>query len=138
MERLRTKKETKYYDKLAKNVFARKTKYFRRNVHLNHKETYLKILRIKNDDQFLNEVEGFNSIPSDICFFIHHVSQLTDKNKYYSVRDSDYLITDSRTNKVLSINGKPKNYPDFFNVWIVRSKTLDYLKVKINDTFFTR
>ncbi|MCQ3908338.1 MAG: hypothetical protein MJ200_02005 [Mycoplasmoidaceae bacterium] len=116
MERLRTKKETKYYEKLAKNVFARKTKYFRRNVHLNHKETYLKILRIKSADDFLNEIEGFNSIPIDICFLIHHVNPLTNKNKYYSVKNSDYIITDYRTNKVISINSKLKNYPDFFNI----------------------
>ncbi|MCQ3915396.1 MAG: hypothetical protein MJ195_01275 [Mycoplasmoidaceae bacterium] len=116
MERLRTKKETKYYEKLAKRVFARKTKYFRRNVHLNRKETYLKIIRIKNDDQFYHEIEGFKAIPSDICFYINHVSELTDKNKYYSVKDSDYIITDSRTNKVIAINDKPKKYPDFFNV----------------------
>lgn len=138
MERLRTKKETKYYEKLAKKVFARKTKYFRRNAHLNHKETYLRIMRIKDENQFYNEIEGFKGIPPEICFYINHVSQLTDKNRYYSIKDADYIITDNRTNRVIAINDKPKKYPDFFNVWIVRAKTVDYLKIKINDIFFTR
>ncbi len=138
MERLLTKKEKKYYDRLAKRVFARKTKFFRRNVHLNHKETYLRIIRIKNDSQFYDEVEGFVEIPRETCFFIHHVDSQLNKDKYYSVKNSDYIITDSQTNKVVAINKQPKNYPNFFNVWIVRKNTVNFLKIKLNDILFTR
>ncbi len=138
MERLITKKERKYYDKLAKNVFVRKTKYFRRNVHLNHKETYLRILRITSDNQFHNEVQGFKEPPSDVCFFINHVDPYINKNKFYSVRNSDYIITNNRNNRVIAINEQPKNYPDFFNVWIVRKNTVNFLKIKINDILYTR
>lgn len=138
MERLRTKKEMKYYDKLAKNVFARRTKYFHRNVHLNHKETYLKIIRIKTADQFYHEVSGFKEPPRDVCFYINHIDPLKNKDKFYSVKNSDYIITDSKTNKVVSINEQPKNYPNFFNVWIVRKNTASFLKIKLSDILFTR
>lgn len=138
MERLKTKKENEYYDSLAKKVFARKDKYFRRNVHLNHKETYLKIIRIKTDEQFYDEVQGFEEPPRDTCFFIYHINPIKSKDKYYSVKNSDYIITDSRTNRVISINEKLKNYSNFFNVWIVRKNTVDFLKIKLNDIFFTR
>lgn len=138
MERRRSKKEIKFYDELAKSVFARKTKFFRRNVHLNHKETYLRIIRIKNDEQFFNEVEGFKEIPRDVCFYIYHISKEWNHGKYYKVYNSDYLITDSRTNKVIGINSKPKKYPDFVNIWIFRKHTTDFIKVKIGDILFTR
>lgn len=138
MNRLRSKKETKYYDQLAKNIFARKTKFFRRNVHLNHKETYLKIIRIKNDEQFYDEIMGFKQLPREVCFLVHHINPLNDKDKYYKVRNSDFIITNSRTNRVLAMNQRIKNYSDFFNVWIVRSKTTKFLNIKINDIVFTR
>ncbi len=138
MERVLTKKEKKYHDQLAKSIFARKTKIFRRNVHLNHKETFLRILRIKTDDQFYDEVSGFKEIPRDLCFFIYHIDSRLNKDKYYSVYNSDYVITDSKTNKIISINEQPKNYPDFINVWIVRKNVASFLKLKINDILFTR
>lgn len=138
MGRRKTKKELQYYDDLAKHVFARKSKFFRRNLHLNHKETDLKIIRIKNDQDFYDEVEGFKEPPRNLCFFIHHIDPLLDKAKYYSVKNSDYIITNSRTNRVIAINQKLKNYPDFFNVWIVRKNTVNFLKINLNDILFTR
>ncbi|MBQ0045295.1 MAG: hypothetical protein KBS35_00180 [Mycoplasma sp.] len=138
MERLWTKKEIKYYEKLAKKVFARHTKYFHRNVHINHKETDIRIMRIKTDDQFYNEVSGFKEPPSNLCFYINHIDPLKNKDKYYNVKNSDYIITDSKTNRVVAINEQPKNYPNFFNVWIVRKNTASFLKVQLNDILFTR
>ncbi|XQP55780.1 MAG: hypothetical protein ACOQNY_00050 [Mycoplasmoidaceae bacterium] len=138
MERLRTKKEIKFYDKLAKNVFARHSKYFRRNVHLNHEETYLQIIRIKNDEQFTNEIQGFNEPPRNICFFIYHIDPLLNRAKWYNVKNSDYIITNSKTNRVIAINEQPKDNSDFFNVWIVRKNTVSFLNINIGDIFFTR
>lgn len=138
MERLKTKKELKYYDKLAKKVFARKNKFFRRNVHINHKETYLRIIRIKNDEQFYYEVEGFKEITRDVCFFIYHINTIKKIKRYLSVYNTDFIITDSRTNKIIAINDEPKNYPDFINIWIARKNTINFIKVKLGDILFTK
>lgn len=138
MERVKSKKAIAYYDNLAKNVFARKTKYFRRNAHLNHKETYLRILRIKSDEQFIDEVEGFKEIPRNISFLIYHFDSRLNKAKYFTVYNSDFIITDSRTNKIISINKQLKNYPDFINIWIVRKGTASFLQFKLDDVLFTR
>lgn len=138
MSRLLTKNEKKYYENLPKIIFSRSNKFFRRNVHLNHKDTYIKIVRITNNQMFHDEVQGYKELPRNVCFYLNHVAKTKNNKMYFKVTNIDYVITDSRTNKVIAINQQINDLPDFFNIWILRKNVTHFLKLKIGDIFFTR
>lgn len=138
MNRLRSKSEEKYFDRLSKNVLKRESKYFRRNVHVNHIDTDLQILKIKNDKQFDIEISGFTSLPSDVCFLFHHIDPFVLPHKIFEIADSDIIITNCKTNKIIAFNEEIKNYPEFINIWVVKKNTIDYMDLDIGDIFFTR
>lgn len=135
MSRTKSKKEIKYLTNIARNHIANKSKYFRRNLHLNHHETDVRIIRIKNSNQFLYEIKGLKELNGLECFFIYHIDSEAINNWMLNIRDSDIVFTDSKTNEVLDKN---KKYPDFVNIWILKKNAINYLKIKPGDILFTR
>jgi len=138
MPRVFTKKDIEYLDSIGRRRLTTHTKYFRRNLHLNHKDLNIKILRIKNKQQFFEETKGFKEMNADVCFFLYHIYVDDLSNWLLKSRDKDIVITDSATNKIIDINQKNKNYPDFVNIWIVKSQIPTIYEFKIGDILFTR
>jgi hypothetical protein len=56
----RNEKEEKFVDKMIKNSIMRKSKYFRRNLCINLKQTTIKIIKIKNIDDLKTKLLGLH------------------------------------------------------------------------------
>lgn len=138
MQRLKSKSEIKYLNKIARNSLSRKTIYFRRNLHINHKMTDVKIIRVKNKNDFFYGVKGLKELSGLECFYIHHLFSDDVNNWLLNVKDSDIIYTNTSNNKVIGINDRPKSMPDFINIWILKRNAVDYLKITIGDVVFTR
>jgi len=138
MQRLKTKRNVAYLDHIGRRRLITKTKYFRRNLHLNNRDLGISILRIKNKQQFFEETKGLKEMDPNVCFFIYHIYYEDLTNWLLSSKDREVIITDSLTNKIIGFNNDVKNYPDFVNVWIVKQQTSAIQNFKIGDVLFTR
>ncbi len=138
MQRLKSKEDLKYLDKLARKHLANKTEYFRRNLHVNHRSTDVRIIRIKTKNQYFYQVKGLKELDGLECFFIYHLSCDEINSWLLNVKDSDIVYTDTKTNRVVAINKHLGNLPDFVNIWILKRNAIAFLKITIGDIVFTR
>lgn len=134
----KSKKDLKYLDKIAKKHLVNKTRYFRRNLHLNHKDTGIKIVRIRDNIEFFYNVKGLKELESTECFYIYHLDSSNLTKWVFNIKDSDMIYTDSKTNKVIAINEILSTYPDFINIWIGKKNLASFLNIKKGDVVFTR
>lgn len=138
MQRLKSKEDLRYLDKLARKHLANKTEYFRRNLHVNHHSTDVRIIRIKTKNQYFYQIKGLKELDGLECFFIYHLGSDEINSWLLNIRDSDIVYTDTKTNRVIAINKLDGKLPDFVNIWILKRNACAFLKITIGDIVFTR
>ncbi len=138
MKRLQSKKRSKYLDSIARKSLLKDRVHFRRNLHLNHQPTNIKIVRIKDDFDLLYKAKGLKEMDELECYYIYHIDIDFLPSWSLKVNDSEIVYTNSQTNEIVGINKEWKTKPDFVNVWILKQKMCEYLKINFGDIIFTR
>lgn len=135
----------RWLNKALFNSEIRKNIFFRRNLHINGKETNIKICRVKTWDDLYIKKEGFNDkwVINNIVFFLYHQQgQYIVKNiQKIKTHNCDIVVTDSSTNKIISFYPKLNNLlqsDNFYNVWIFEKDKSVFLNLKNDDIVFTR
>lgn len=133
------KSDKKYFKKLNSNVGSRKNKFFRRNLHTNGLNTITKIIRLRNLNDIDLEINGFDELPSNICYLLTHkmIKTLPPFKK-----DVEIVITNTNavvikilkndTDLELQKNKEP------INIWYFKKGTIDFLSIKIGDVVNTK
>ena len=135
------KQDIKYLTKLNQRVLARKTNFFRRNLHINKKETNIRIQIYQSMEDFRLAFEGFKDFPELISYLL--IGQ-TKKNLISIKSDVEVIITDWKTNKVIYLikdnlnNFKLDGSISSYNLWVVKKGTINFYDIKLNDIVFTR
>lgn len=136
------KQDLKYISKLNQRVLSRKSQFFKRNLHINGKETDVKIHRCKNAECFKLAIEGYKTLPEKIAFLLIHQT----KEKIMTFRnDAEVILTNYRDNKVIELdqvdncnfNFDVKKMPSY-NIWVVKSGTIAFYNIKLNDIIYVR
>lgn len=134
----------KKINKMFFNAEIRKNIYFRRNLHINNKETNIKICHIKSWNDLYEKKEGFDDkwAINNIVFFLYHQTrqQIVSNISKIKTYNCDIVFTSTKTNQIISF------YPyldklesnAFYNVWFFEKNKKVFLNLKNKDIVFTR